>query len=137
MIIVGICGEPLSGKTMYINKLVEGLGLDNCSYLNLDNYKINNLCVPESYDFIKCMLDINNSTKPIIVLEGQFIFYSQSLMEKMSIKVYIDTTDTSIPRTGISNYIITSKINADIIVYANNKYIKSIDLLVGYLNNKL
>ena len=137
MIIIGICGEPLLGKTVYINKLVEKLGLDKCSYLNLDNYKINNLFVPESYDFIKFMVDINNSTKPIIILEGQFIFYDHLLMEKMCIKVYVDTEDNDTITTNTSNCIITSKTNADIIVYANNKSIKSIDLLVGYLNNKL
>lgn len=143
MIVVGICGEPLSGKTMYTNTLVEKLGLDKCTYLNLDNYKINNLFVPESYDYIKFISDINNSLKPIVILEGHFIFCNRSLMETMTIKIYIDTIDTidtiniSPFTTSISNYIIPSKSNADIIVYANNNSIKSIELLVGFINNKL
>jgi len=140
MIVLGICGKPLSGKTMYTNRLVEKLGLDKCSYLNLDNYKINNLFVPDSYDFIKFISDINNNSKPIVILEGHFIFCNQSLMETMTIKIYIDTIDTiniSTLATSISNYIIPSKSNADIIVYANNNSIKSIELLVGFINNKL
>ena len=135
MIVIGICGEPLSGKTVYTNKLLEKVGMDKCTYLNLDDYKINKLFVPDSYDFIKFTLDINNSSKPIVLLEGCFIFCNESLMEKMTIKIYIDTINISKLTTSNRNYIIRSKSNADILVYSNNNYIKSIELLVGFINN--
>ena len=148
MIIIGICGEPLSEKTVYINILLENLGVNKCSYLKLDNYKINDLFVPESYDFNNFMDDIKKNPKPIIILEGHFIFCDTRLMEMMTIKIYIDTIhiktlinkyiiNASNIKSGTNNYIIPSRKNADIIVYSNNNSTKSIELLVGYINNKL
>uniref|UniRef100_A0A6C0EJX4 Uncharacterized protein n=1 Tax=viral metagenome TaxID=1070528 RepID=A0A6C0EJX4_9ZZZZ len=151
MAIIGICGQPLSGKTTYINTLVENLGLDKCGLLKLEDYKINNGFIPGSYDFEAFIADINVNLKPIILLEGNFIFSNIKLITKIDIKIYIDTNDdinmTDISKrysqnqfiitNGIITFIKPSRKYADIIIFPNKRYKVSIDLLKSYINNSL
>jgi uridine kinase len=151
MFVIGICGQPLSGKTTYINILVEKLGVDRCSLLNLENYKLNEKFIPDSYDFDKFIEDIDNNSKSIIIIEGNFIFCNIKLITKINFKIYIDTNEK--PETtyitqrysqnpffitnSIPTFINPSKKYADIIIFSNNRYNISVELLSGYINNNL
>ena len=200
--IIGITGGSASGKTMFLNQLLESFSQDEICLISQDNYYRDrqdqevddhgyiNFDEPKSLDLHQYALDVqtirsgntfqkleytfNNpdivpqmmvfEPKPIIVVEGLFVFYYKEIADLLDLKVFIDAKrklrlDRRIKRDAeergygekeevlyrwnnhvepaFQQYVKPYRKNADIVIPNNVHFQKGLEILVGYLKGKI
>lgn len=200
--IVGITGGSASGKTLFLNQLLQSFTKEEICLISQDNYYRKrheqiidqhgyiNFDEPESLDLHQYALDIetirsgqafqrqeytfNNpdiipeiitySPKPIIVVEGLFVFYYKEIADLLDLKIFVDAKsklrlNRRIERDAkergygqkdevlyrwdnhvepaFKKYVKPYRKSSDIVIPNNTHFEKGLEILVSFLKNKL
>jgi uridine kinase len=199
--IVGITGGSASGKTFFLNSLMNSFGEEDICLISQDNYYrarhsvpvdengIHNFDLPQAMDaklYAQHISDLRDGqrvqqmeytfnnpniipklltfeSRPIIVVEGIFVFYFKEIAEQLDLKIFIDAKEhiklkRRIIRDQVERgydltdvlyrwenhvfptyeqFIKPSKADADLIIPNNRHFAKGLEVVRAFLKSKL
>lgn len=199
--LIGITGGSGSGKTLFLNKLLNKFNGENITLISQDNYYLprdrqpvdengtKNFDLPESINeerFIHDILELKKGNKiqvleynfnnpnvspreltfkpaPIIVIEGLFVMYFQSINKLLDLRLFIDAKDhVKLKRRIIRDkvergydledvlyryekhvmpafykYVEPLKHEADLVVPNNLHFDKALEVISGFIRHRL